>query len=78
MTGITPMDLARHTSGDQLRLGDGKGEHRFSVAGMGGFRFFGQLINDFFRRTETAMTHAHVFMAAELCLRPQAAARRIA
>jgi predicted dehydrogenase len=72
------VDIARDTAGDQVYLVDEKGEHHFSVAGMVGFRFFGQLINDCLERTERAMTQAHVFKAADLCLRAQAAARRIA
>jgi hypothetical protein len=48
------------------------------VAGQVGFRFFGELILDCLRRTDKAMTQAHVFKAAELCLRAQLAARRIA
>ena len=38
---------------------------------------FGELILDCLNRTEKAMTQAHAFKAAELCLRAQAAARRI-
>lgn len=72
------VDIARDPAGDQVYLVDDKGEHHFSVAGKVGFRFFGQLINDCLGRTETAMTQAHVFKAAEMCLRAQAAARRIA
>ena len=41
------------------------------------FRFFGEFILDCLNRTEKAMTQAHAFKAAELCLRAQAAARRI-
>jgi hypothetical protein len=40
-----------------------------------GFRFFGELILDCLNRTEKAMTQAHAFKAAELCLTRQAAAR---
>ena len=57
---------------------DDAGEHHFNVAGKVGFRFFGQLILDCLNRTEKAMTQAHAFKAAELCLRAQLAARRIA
>jgi len=55
-----------------------RAEHRFSAAGMVASRFCGQRTNDCPGRTETAMARAHVFMAAELRLRAQAAARRIA
>ena len=72
------VDVARDRIGDQVYLVDDAGEHHFNVAGKVGFRFFGQLILDCLNRTEKAMTQAHAFKAAELCLRAQLAARRIA
>ena len=36
-----------------------------------GFPFFGQLILDCINRTENAMTQAHCFKAAELCVKAQ-------
>ncbi|MEX1111315.1 MAG: hypothetical protein WEB31_05895 [Chthoniobacterales bacterium] len=39
-----------------------------SCAGKVGFPFFGELILDCLNRTETAMTQAHTFKAAELSL----------
>jgi predicted dehydrogenase len=69
------VDVAREKRGDQLYLVDDKGEHHLNVTGQVGFRFFGELILDCLNRTEKAMTQAHVFKAAELCLRAQAAAR---
>jgi predicted dehydrogenase len=71
------IDVGREKTGDHLYLVDGKGEHHLAVAGRIGFRFFGELILDCLRRTERAMTQAHAFKAAELCLLAQAAARRI-
>ncbi len=71
------VDVARDREGDHLYLVDGKGEHYLPVAGKVGFRFFGQLIRDCLDRTEKAMTQAHAFKAAELCLLAQTAARRI-
>lgn len=71
------VDVGREKSGDQVYLVDGQGEHHFSVAGQVGFRFFGEFILDCLNRTEKAMTQAHAFKAAELCLRAQAAARRL-
>jgi predicted dehydrogenase len=64
--------------GDNLILVDGQGEKLLNVAGQVGFPFFGELILDCLHRTERAMTQAHAFKAAELCLLAQAAARRIA
>jgi len=42
-----------------------------------GFLFFGALVLDCLQRTETAMTQAHAFKAAELALRAQAMAERV-
>ncbi|HVZ66553.1 MAG TPA: Gfo/Idh/MocA family oxidoreductase [Lacunisphaera sp.] len=71
------IDVARDTAGDQLYLVDDQGERHLNVAGQVGFRFFGELILDCLNRTEKAMTQAHAFKAAELCLQAQAAAKRI-
>jgi len=72
------LDVARDKAGDQVYLVDQAGERHLSVAGQVGFRFFGELILDCLRRTDQAMTQAHGFKAAELCLRAQLAARRLA
>jgi predicted dehydrogenase len=71
------IDVGRDRQGDQVYLVDGQSEHHWSVAGRVGFRFFGELIRDCLERTERAMTQAHAFKAAEICLRAQAAAHRI-
>jgi len=60
--------------GDHLYLVDKRGEQHLELAGKVGFPFFGQLIRDCLDRSETAMTQAHAFKAAELCLKAQAAA----
>jgi predicted dehydrogenase len=70
------VDVARG-GGDRLYLVDGKGERRYDLRGKVGYPFFGQLIQDCLHRTEEAMAQEHTFRAAELCLRAQAAARRI-
>ncbi len=72
------IDVGREKTGDHVYLVDEKGEHHIEVAGKVGFRFFGDLILDCLNRTENAMTQRHAFKAAELCLRAQAMARRIA
>ncbi|MFZ9681854.1 MAG: Gfo/Idh/MocA family protein [Cephaloticoccus sp.] len=72
------VDVGRDAAGDNLILVDDAGEQFLNVAGQVGFRFFGELILDCLNRTEKAMTQAHAFKAAELCLRAQAAARVIA
>jgi predicted dehydrogenase len=71
------LDVARDKKGDHVFLVDEKGEHYFNVDGQVGFRFFGELILDCIHRTEKAMTQAHAFKAAELCLKAQAAARKL-
>jgi predicted dehydrogenase len=71
------IDVARDRSGDHVYLVDDKGEHHLHVAGKVGYPFFGQFVLDCLHRTENAMTQTHVFKAAELCLRAQAAARWI-
>ncbi len=71
------VDVARGQRGNQVFLVDDKGEHHLDVTGKVGHRFFGELILDCLNRTEKAMTQAHAFKAAELCLKAQAAARRL-
>ena len=72
------LDVARDKTGDNVYIVDDAGERHLNVTGQVGFRFFGQFILDCLNRTETAMTQAHAFKAAELCLRAQLAARKIA
>lgn len=69
---------AENREGDILYLVDGEKEHRIPCSGRVGYPFFGQLILDCLNRTETAMTQAHAFKAAELCLQAQRQARRLA
>ncbi len=71
------IDVGREKTGDHLYLVDDKGEQHINVSGQVGFRFFGELILDCLNRTEKAMSQAHAFKAAELCLKAQAAARRL-
>jgi len=71
------VDVAREKTGDHVYLVDQKGEYHIPVDGKVGYRFFGELILDCLNRTEKAMTQTHAFKAAELCLRAQAAARRL-
>ncbi len=72
------IDVARDPAGDQLYLVNQEGERQLSLAGKVGYPFFGELILDCLERTERAMTQAHAFKAAELCLLAQAAAIRLA
>lgn len=72
------IDVGREKTSDNVYIVDDKGERHLNVAGQVGFRFFGEFILDCLNRTEKAMTQAHAFKAAELCLRAQLAARKIA
>jgi predicted dehydrogenase len=72
------VDVGRDKLGDYVYLVDEKSEQMLNVTGKVGFRFFGQLVLDCLNRTELAMTQVHTFKAAELCLRAQLAARKIA
>lgn len=60
--------------GNHVYLVNGKGERHFDATGATGYPFFGELILDCLNRTENAMTQAHAFKAAELCLTAQAQA----
>ena len=63
--------------GNHVYLVNGKGEQYFNASGTVGFPFFGQLILDCLNRTENAMTQAHAFKAAELCLLAQEKAVKV-
>ena len=71
------VDVGRDKTGDHVYLVDANGEQHIEVHGKVGFRYFGELILDCLNRTEKAMTQAHAFKAAELCLLAQAAAKKI-
>ncbi|BBI32994.1 Gfo/Idh/MocA family protein [Cohnella abietis] len=71
------VDIARDAQGDQLYLVNGEGEFHMSLRGKVGYPFFGELILDCLNKTENAMTQAHAFKAAELCLLAQSQAIRI-
>ena len=72
------VDIASNRiDGDHLYLVNGKGEKYLDAKGTVGFPFFGKLILDCLNRTELAMTQAHAFKAAELCLLAQKQAERI-
>ena len=60
--------------GDKVYWVNRRGEFRFDASGKVGCPFFSRLIADCLARTETAMTQAHAFKAAELCLQAQALA----
>ncbi len=65
------VDVGRDTQGDHVYLVNESGEKHFAVAGQVGYPFFGELILDCIQGTEKAMSQAHTFKAAELCLKAQ-------
>jgi predicted dehydrogenase len=71
------VDISRNAGGDHLFLVNGEGEFHMELAGKVGFPYFGELILDCLNRTDYAMTQAHTFKAAELCLQAQAQAFRV-
>ncbi|WP_271750908.1 Gfo/Idh/MocA family protein [Cohnella sp. JJ-181] len=71
------VDIARDRTGDHVYLVNRAGEFHEEVQGKVGFPFFGDLILDCMHRTERAMTQAHAFKAAELCLLAQEKAIRL-
>jgi hypothetical protein len=71
------VDVGRDKTGNHVYLVDEKGEQHIEVDGKVGYRYFGELILDCIHRTEKAMTQAHAFKAAELCLKAQLGAKKI-
>ena len=71
------IDVGRESSGNHVYLVNGDGERHIPVDGQVGYPYFGQLILDCLEGTEVAMTQAHAFKAAELCLQAEEQAVRI-
>ena len=71
------VEVGRGEGGDQLYLVNNEVEEHYSLKGKVGYPFFGELILDCLNRTEKAMTQAHAFKAAELCLLAQEKAVRV-
>lgn len=65
------IDIGSTETTGRVFLVNGEKLQTFDVVGKVGFPFFGQLILDCIHRTENAMTQAHAFKAAELCVRAQ-------
>ena len=72
------IDIGTDNGGGQVLLVNQQGQYRFEANGRTGFPYFGQLIRDCLDRTETAMTQEHAFMAAQLSLEAQSAAKVLA
>jgi len=65
------INVGTSANGSHLYLVNNAREMHYEVGGKVGYPFFGQLILDCLNRTENAMTQAHAFKAAELCVRAQ-------
>jgi predicted dehydrogenase len=72
------VNVGADATGDHLFLVTDRGEEHMQLAGKVGFPYFGRLVLDCLNRTENAMTQAHAFKAAELCIQCQLAAKKIA
>ena len=72
------VDVGREPTGNHLYLVTQEGEQHLDLNGKVGYPFFGELILDCLHRTEQAMTQEHAFKAAELCLKAQEQAVRLA
>jgi predicted dehydrogenase len=68
------LDVAGDAPSSKLLLVNAEDEQVVECLDKSGFPFFGRLIEDCIHRTETAMTQAHCFKAAELSMRAQAVA----
>ena len=71
------MNVGTNDGANHLFLANGAGEKHYHVDGKVGYPFFGELILDCINRTENAMTQAHAFKAAELCVKAQMEAKMI-
>ncbi len=69
------INIAADDGADHLFLVNKDGEQYINATGRVGYPFFGALIRDCLDRTETAMTQAHAFKAAEISVKAQMLAR---
>lgn len=72
------VDITTDNGPGQVLLVNQDGQLRFDATGKTGYPYFGRLIRDCLDRTETAMTQAHAFTAAELSIVAQRSARVLA
>lgn len=70
------VDIASHDGADHLYIVDNK-ETRYMDCSKEPLPYGEQLVDDILKRTETAMTQEHCFLATELALRAQKNARRV-
>jgi predicted dehydrogenase len=69
-------DLCGRPGKDHLFLVNNEGRQYFDCSGED-LPYYADLRRDIFARTETAMSHAHVFKVCELALKAQAQAARV-
>ena len=72
------IDGGRDPAGNHVYLVNYQVEQHIPVAGKVGYPYFGQLILDCLNRTKNAMTQKHAFKAAELCIKTEMQAIRVA
>ena len=70
------VDIGGREGGNHLFVVDGKAVRHIDVSAVE-LPYGKQLVDDVLNRTETAMTHAHCFLATELALQAQKQAQRI-
>jgi predicted dehydrogenase len=68
----------KNSGGGHLYLANQREERYYNVSGKVGYPYFGRLILDCLNRTENAMTQEHAFKAAELSVKAQMQAIRVA
>ncbi len=68
---------ANDGSSNHVYLVNRHGEQHFEVTGKVGCPYFGRLILDCLERSENAMTQAHAFKAAELCVKAELNAKKV-
>jgi predicted dehydrogenase len=68
----------KNSHGGHVYLANNKEETYYNVEGQVGFPYFGELILECLNRTENAMTQEHAFKAAELSVKAQMQAVKIA
>lgn len=71
-------NVAVTDKGDHVFLCNEEGEFHFEVSGKVGYPFFGEMILDCLNGTEKAMTQKHILKAAELAVKAQMLASRLA
>lgn len=72
------VDVARSSAVENIYLVDREGEHYINAKGKTGLPYFAALIQDVLTGSNEAMDQDHTFRAAEISIRAQELARRVA